>query len=107
MSEMVIYQAEDGHIRLDVNLVNETLWLSQQQMAELFGIQRQAITKHLKNIFNINELQENSVCSILERMACQGYSLKIIKKSYRSCCKMCNNCFCSQEAMKEAMAHRI
>jgi len=69
MSEIIIYKAKDGHIELDVNLAHETLWLSQQQMADLFGTKRQAITKHLKNIFNSEELIEESVCSILEHTA--------------------------------------
>ncbi|KTD27866.1 hypothetical protein [Legionella israelensis] len=72
MSEIVIYTAKDGHIELDVSLADETIWLSQQQIAELFGTQRPAITKHLRNIFNSNELDENSVCSILERTASDG-----------------------------------
>lgn len=48
MSEIVIYKDKDGRIELDVNLTDETLWLSQQQMADLFRTRRQAITKHLK-----------------------------------------------------------
>ncbi len=76
MSEVVIYKAKDGRVELDVNLVNETLWLSQNQIADLFGTQRQAITKHLKNIFNSGELSEDSVCSILEHTADDGKKYK-------------------------------
>ncbi len=76
MPEIVIYKAKDGHIELDVNLAHETLWLSQQQMADLFGTKRQAITKHLKNIFISKELNEDSVCSILERTAIDGKTYK-------------------------------
>lgn len=91
MSEIVIYKAPDGHIELEVTLTQETLWLSQQQMADLFGTQRQAITRHLKNIFMAGELQENSVCSILEHTAADGktyatkfYSLDaVISVGYR------------------------
>ena len=72
MSEIVIYISKDGHIELDVNMVDETIWLSQQQIADLFGTQRPAITKHLRNIFSSKELDENSVCSILERTASDG-----------------------------------
>ncbi|WP_221933249.1 hypothetical protein [Legionella israelensis] len=72
MSEIIIYTSKDGHIELDVNVVDETIWLSQQQIADLFGTQRPAITKHLKNIFSSKELDENSVCSILERTASDG-----------------------------------
>ncbi|KTD14387.1 virulence RhuM family protein [Legionella israelensis] len=78
MSEIVIYTSKDGHIELDVNVVDEIIWLSQQQIADLFGTQRPAITKHLRNIFSSKELDENSVCSILERTASDGkrYSTK-------------------------------
>jgi len=76
MSEVVIYKAKDGRVELDVSLVNETLWLSQNQIADLFGTQRQAITKHLKNIFNSGELAEDSVCSILEHTADDGKKYK-------------------------------
>ncbi|HAT1815612.1 TPA: hypothetical protein I8Z13_002108 [Legionella pneumophila] len=76
MSEIVIYKAKDGHVELDVNVVDETIWLSQQQIADLFGTQRPAITKHLRNIFSSKELDENSVCSILERTANDGKEYK-------------------------------
>lgn len=76
MTEIVIYTAKDGHVELDVSLADETIWLSQQQLADLFGTKRPAITKHLKNIFNSNELVENSVCSILERTADDGKRYK-------------------------------
>jgi prophage maintenance system killer protein len=70
--EIIIYQTPDGTANLDVRLENETIWLTQAQMAELFGTKRPAITKHLVNIFNTNELTENSVCSILEHTANDG-----------------------------------
>ena len=67
--EVIIYQAPDGTTGLDVRLENETVWLTQKQIAELFNTQRPAITKHLGNIFNSGELAENSVSSILEHTA--------------------------------------
>ncbi len=76
MPEIVIYKAKDGHIELDVSVADETLWLSQPQIADLFGTKRPAITKHLKNIFNSDELSEDSVCSILERTANDGKKYK-------------------------------
>lgn len=76
MSEILIYTAKDGHVELDVSLADDTIWLSQQQLADLFGTKRPAITKHLKNIFNSNELDENSVCSILEHTASDGKRYK-------------------------------
>ncbi|MEW6605896.1 MAG: RhuM family protein [bacterium] len=58
--------------RLEVRLEQDTVWLRQEQIAELFGTQRPAVTKHLSNIFKSKELQEKSVCSILEHTASDG-----------------------------------
>ena len=74
--EIIIYQTEDGRTQLEVRLENENVWLSQQQIANLFGVQRPAITKHLKNIFESGELEENSVSSILEHTASDGKNYK-------------------------------
>jgi hypothetical protein len=65
-SEIIIYKNSGGEPRISVHLENETVWLSQKQIAELFGVQRPAITKHLNNIFESGELDEKVVCSILE-----------------------------------------
>jgi len=59
MSEMIIYQSEDGTTNLDITLENETLWLSQKQLAELFGVTTATINEHIKNIYKENELEEN------------------------------------------------
>ena len=69
--EIVIFNP-DERVRLDVRIEGETVWLTQAQMGELFGVRRQAITKHLKNLFKEGELEENSVCSILEHTAADG-----------------------------------
>ncbi len=76
--EIIIYQSKDQGIQLEVKLERETIWLTQKQIAQLFGTQRPAITKHLNNIFRSKELQEDSVCSILEHTAQDGkvYSTK-------------------------------
>lgn len=74
--EIIIYRTEDGRTQLEVRLENENVWLSQQQIANLFGVQRPAITKHLKNIFESGELEENSVSSILEHTASDGKNYK-------------------------------
>ena len=71
--EVVLYQPNDT-IRLEVKLEQETVWLTQQQIADLFGTKRQAITKHLANIFKSGELEEFSVSSILEHTAADGKS---------------------------------
>ena len=77
--EIAIYQTKDKEVRLEVKLEQETVWLTQKQIAELFGTQRPAITKHLHNIFQSKELQEISVCSILEHTARDG---KVYKTKY-------------------------
>lgn len=76
--EIILYQPDEA-IKLEVRLENDTVWLTQAQIAELFGTGRQAITKHLKNIFSSAELDEDSVCSILELTASDGkvYKTKV------------------------------
>ena len=69
--EIVMYQPDET-IRLEVRLGEDTVWLTQQQIAMLFGVQRPAITKHLRNIFRSGELEESSVSSILEHTAADG-----------------------------------
>ena len=59
--QFLVYQAEDGKLKLDVRLENETVWLTQQMMAELFQTTKQNIGQHLKNIFSERELVEHSV----------------------------------------------
>jgi len=61
-SEFLIYEAQDGEIKIDVLLENETVWLSQEQMALLFGKGRSTITEHIQNVFAEGELQEEMVC---------------------------------------------
>ena len=76
--QFLLYTAPDGAVKVDVFFQNETLWLTQKALAELFGVKRPAITKHLLNIFSSGELAEDSVCSILEHTAGDGktYSAK-------------------------------
>lgn len=71
-TEFLLYTAPNGEIKVEVLLSNETIWLTQERMAELFGVQRPAITKHLKKIFESQELQEEVVCSILEHTTEHG-----------------------------------
>jgi len=58
--EIVVYQAPDGQVRVDVRLDRETVWLTQAQMAELFGRERSVITKHIRNVFREGDLDEES-----------------------------------------------
>jgi hypothetical protein len=59
-SNIILYQTENGETKLEVRLENETVWLSQSQMAELFQRERSVITKHINNVFAENELDEKS-----------------------------------------------
>lgn len=77
-NEIILYQPDET-MKLEVRLENETVWLTQQQIADLFGTKRPAITKHLSNIFKSGELEENSVRSILEHTAADG---KIYKTQF-------------------------
>ena len=70
--EMIIYENSYGKTIIDVRFDEDTLWLTQMQMADLFGVQKAAISKHLKNIFESEELIENAVVSILETTAADG-----------------------------------
>ena len=74
--EVVLYQSTDGDIRVECLLREETLWLTQKAIAELFAVNIPAISKHLKNIFTSNELQEEAVVSILETTAADGKNYK-------------------------------
>ena len=76
-NQVQIYQSADGQASLKVTLEKDTVWLSQEQMAELFGTKRPAITKHLGNIYKAAELDENSTCSILEHMAEHGQKKRV------------------------------
>ena len=69
--EIILYQPDET-IRLEVRVEDETVWLTQQQMAELFGTGRQAITKHLQNIYECEELEKNATSSILELVRKEG-----------------------------------
>ena len=77
-NQFLLYTAPGGAVKVDVFLKDETVWLTQKALAELFGVKRPAITKHLRNIFSSSELAEDSVCSILEHTAGDGkiYSAK-------------------------------
>jgi len=69
---VVLYETQDGAASLAVHLENETVWLTQDQMAELFGRERSVITKHLRNVFKEGELEENSVRAKYAHTAADG-----------------------------------
>ena len=76
-NEIILYQPDDA-VKIEVRVDDETVWLTQQQMADLFGTQRQAITKHLKNIYDSAELDRASTSSILELLQKEG--LRMVKR---------------------------
>ena len=77
---IILYQP-DSEVKLEVRLEEETVWLTQEQIAALFGTKRPAITKHLSNIYNSGELAQDSTCSILEHMGNDGKQ-KYVTKYY-------------------------
>jgi hypothetical protein len=90
-SDFLLYKSSDGKVYVEVFVREETVWLTQDKLANIFNVERSAITKHLKNIFETKELLESSVCSILEHTATDGktynvkfYNLKaIVAVGYR------------------------
>jgi len=76
INKIIIYKDESGKTQIDVKVDKETVWLDQNQIAQLFDIQRPAITKHLSNIYQTNELSEYSTCSILEHVGVTGQKYK-------------------------------
>ena len=62
-NEIIIYQSEDGQTQVDVRMENETVWLTQAQMAELFQKDRTAIGRHIANVFKEGELNPEEVCA--------------------------------------------
>jgi len=73
-SEILLYQTEDGKSRIEVRLENETVWLSQKMLSELFQVTVPTINEHIKNIFKEFELNENSVIRNFRITAADGKS---------------------------------
>ncbi len=71
-SEILIYSAPDGAVKIDVRLEDETLWLSQKAMAGIFGVNVPAISKHIDNIFETGELEKDSTVSKMEIVQNEG-----------------------------------
>lgn len=80
-NDIIFYDSPDGTVKIEVIFNDETFWLTQKKMADLFGVKVPAVSKHLSNIFETNELEENSVVSILETTASDG---KAYNTSYYS-----------------------
>ena len=75
-NEIILF--ENQNVKLEVNMKDETVWLTQKQMAELFNKDRKTITRHVQNIYNDEELIEKEVCSFFEHTAEDGkiYTVK-------------------------------
>ncbi|MBK9333818.1 MAG: virulence RhuM family protein [Ignavibacteria bacterium] len=71
-NEILLYNTPNGGVKVEIYLKNETVWLTQQKIAILFGVDRSVITKHLKKIFESNELNRDSVCAIFAHTAADG-----------------------------------
>ena len=77
-SSLLLYQTEDGQTRIEVRLQDETVWLTQPQMSELFDKDRRTISEHIHNIFTEKELEENSVCRKFRHTAADGKSYQVM-----------------------------
>lgn len=76
-TELIIYQTEDGQTKIDVRMEDETVWLSLDQMAELFQRDKSTISKHIKNIFEDGELNKNSVVANFATTAADGKTYRV------------------------------
>ncbi|NOX08780.1 MAG: hypothetical protein GXP22_04705 [Gammaproteobacteria bacterium] len=76
-NQIQLFQSADGVVQLDVSLDQETVWLSQAQMTELFERERSVITKHINNIFKEGELERDAVCAKIAHTANDGKTYKI------------------------------
>ena len=75
--EILLYSTKDGKVRIDVLFRDESLWLTQKKMAKLFNVDRSVITKHLGNIFKVEELKKDSVCAKIAHTASDGKIYRI------------------------------
>lgn len=75
--EVLVYQASDGSVRVDVRLDRETVWLTQDQMSQLFGRERSVVTKHIRNVFREGELAPEAVCAKFAHTAADGKTYQV------------------------------
>ncbi|MCL2501532.1 MAG: virulence RhuM family protein, partial [Bacteroidales bacterium] len=71
-AEFLLYKDANGQVKVEIYIFDETIWLTQDKIAQLFGVDRSVATKHLRNIFQTSELQENSVCAKIAHTADDG-----------------------------------
>ncbi len=77
-SSLILYQTEDGQTRIEVRLLDESVWLSQAQMAELFNKDKRTISEHIQNIFKEGELYENAVIRKFRTTATDGKNYEVL-----------------------------
>jgi len=70
--EVVLYEAPDGEVRVDVRLDHETVWLTQEQMGQLFGRERSVIPKHVRNVFREGKLEPETTCAKFAQVQTEG-----------------------------------
>ena len=75
--QIILYQTQDGESKIEVTLANETVWLSADQMAELFPRNKSTISRHIKNVFEEGELQQNSVVAFFATTASDGKKYEV------------------------------
>ena len=71
-TEFLLYKSPNGKVKVEIFLHDENVWLTQARIADLFNVDRSVITKHLRNIFETEELKENSVCANFAHTAADG-----------------------------------
>ena len=76
-SDLAVYQSESGALEVRFDAKNDTVWLRQDQLAQLFGRERSVITKHLRNIFIEQELEQKSVCASFAHTAADGKTYEV------------------------------
>ena len=81
-NNIVFYEDENSNTKVEVRLLDEDVWLNVEAIATLFNVQRPAITKHINNIYNDEELKKSSTCSKMEQVQLEGNRKVTRKKEY-------------------------
>ena len=71
-TEILLYNTPNGGVKVEIYLQNETIWLTQQKIADLFGVDRTVVTKHLTNIYAENELSKEATCAKIAQVQLEG-----------------------------------
>ena len=71
-NEILLYTTPNGKVKVEIYLQNETIWLTQQKIADLFGAERSVVTKHFKNIYDEKELSKEATCAKIAQVQLEG-----------------------------------